>query len=294
MSMSIKIGTAPDSWGVWFPEDEYQMPWTKTMAEMEQAGYRGVELGPWGYFPNTYEKLKKALDKHSLDLVATTVGADFSSDQSVKDLLKTIDEIALLQKHFNQAAYVVLLPAMYTDLNTGEQTLPKELSDEEWVRVFANLQKVSDYVKDQYGLVAALHPHVECHIETEVEIEKVLNNTDIALCLDTGHHVYGGGEPVSFYEKHHERIPYVHVKDCDLNVKKEMEKKGWSFAEAVKHDIMCEPGRGGIDFKELFAVMDRCGYDGWVVVEQDLYPAPFDRPFRIARRTYDFLTGCLK
>ncbi len=289
----ISIGTAPDSWGVWFPDDSRQMPWQRAMDEMAEAGYTGVELGPWGYFPNERASLQSALDERGLSLVATTAGANFADDDSVAGLIATIDEICPLQLTFPGARFVVLLPQMYTDLMDGSQVLPATLTTAQLDRLYANIQRVSDYVRETYGLTAALHPHVECHIETEAEIEGVLENTTVALCLDTGHHVYGGGEPISFYNKHADRIPYIHVKDCDTEVQQRMRENGWSFAQAVKHDIMCEPGSGGIDFHRLFTAMRQNGYDGWVVVEHDLYPAPFDRPLPIARRTREFLLQCL-
>lgn len=288
--MTIRIGTAPDSWGVWFPENDRQTPWNRCMDEMQKAGYDGVELGPWGYFPNTYETLDPELKKHGLTLVATTVGGNFLDDSSVDGMLKAIDAMAPMQKKFPDAKYVVLLPAMYTDLMTGERTMPAQLTDEQWAIMCKNIIRVDRHVTDKHGLVATLHPHVECHIQTEEEIERVLDKTDVSLCLDTGHHIYGGGEPISFYANHHERIPYIHIKDCDMDVKNEMEAMGWSFAEAVVKGIMCEPGKGGIDFKKLFAVMNDASYDGWAVVEQDMYPVPsFDLPFAIAERTRKYL-----
>ena len=100
----------------------------------------------------------------------------------------------------------------------------------------------------------------------------------------------GGGEPIAFFKKHHARIPYIHIKDCDLAVKKAMDAAGWPFARAVTEGVMCEPGKGGIDFKTLFDAMLACGYVGWAVVEQDMYPLPsFDMPLEIARRTREYL-----
>lgn len=288
--MTIRVGTAPDSWGVWFPENEKQTPWRRCMDEMQKSGYDGVELGPWGYFPNTYETLAPELEKRRLELVATTVGGNFIDDASVKAMMKTIDGVAALQKRFPGAKYVVLLPEMYTDLMTGKQTMPAKLTGDQWQTLYKNVRDVDRYVRERHGLTATLHPHVECHIQTEEEIERVLENTDVALCLDTGHHIYGGGEPVSFFKKHASRIPYVHVKDCDMAVKRDMEANGWPFAEAVVRGIMCEPGRGGIDFSALFARMKDAGYSGWVVVEQDMYPVPsFDLPLEIAARTREYL-----
>ena len=283
--MSISVGIAPDSWGVWFPKHEKQTPWKRCMDEMAAAGYAGVELGPWGYLPNTVSELKEALDTRNLVLVAGTVGGDFLNDKSVDEMCRTIDEIAGLLNEFNEAKYIVLLPSMYTDLETGAPVMHKVLSSQEWGKYAANVQRAADHVAG-HGLVAAFHPHVDCHVETEEEIERLLADTNVGLCFDTGHHVYGGGEPISFYRKHAERIPYIHIKDCDLFVKKQMEQNGWSFAKAVTRGIMTEPGNGSIDFEQFYQALAETDYDGWVVVEQDLFPVTsFDIPYPIAKRT---------
>lgn len=282
--MAIQVGIAPDSWGVWFPNHEKQTPWSRCMDEMRQAGYDGVELGPWGYFPNTYPELKQALDARSLELVAGTVGGDFLNDASIDDMCRTIDEIAAVIMRFPQAKYIVLLPAMYTDLETGEFVMDPNLTDAQWATYCKNVQRAADRVAS-HGLIGAFHPHVDCHVQTEEQIERLLTDTDVQLCFDTGHHVYGGGEPIAFYKKHADRIPYIHIKDCDLAVKAKMDENKWSFAKAVTEDIMVEPGNGSIDFAKLHDALVEKGYDGWVVVEQDLFPVKsFDIPLPIAKR----------
>lgn len=282
--MAIQVGIAPDSWGVWFPNHEKQTPWSRCMDEMRQAGYDGVELGPWGYFPNTYPELKQALDARSLELVAGTVGGDFLNDASIDDMCRTIDEIAAVIMRFPQAKYIVLLPAMYTDLETGEFVMDPHLTDAQWATYCKNVQRAADRVAS-HGLIGAFHPHVDCHVQTEEQIERLLTDTDVQLCFDTGHHVYGGGEPIAFYKKHTDRIPYIHIKDCDLAIKAKMDENKWSFAKAVTEDIMVEPGNGSIDFAKLHDALVEKGYDGWVVVEQDLFPVKsFDIPLPIAKR----------
>ena len=289
--MTIQVGTAPDSWGVWFPDHSKQPPWERCMDEMQAAGYAGVELGPWGYFPNTHAELKEALDARNLTLVAGTVGGNFLSDDSVARMIATIDEMAAVITHFDDAKYIVLLPAMYTDLETGEFCMEPNLSDEAWATYCANVQKVADHVAT-HGLEGVFHPHVDCHVETEAEIERLLADTNVNLCFDTGHHVYGGGEPISFFKKHHTRMPYLHIKDCDLAVKAKMDEEKWSFAKAVIEDIMIEPGKGSIDMASLYQTLEEVGYDGWVVVEQDLFPVKsFDLPFEIAKRTRETLSA---
>lgn len=281
--MSIHVGIAPDSWGIWFPKHEKQIAWDRCMSEMKESGYDGIELGPWGYFPTDYSVLKKELDKRSLELVAGTAGGNFLDNASIDDLCKMIDEIANLLKHFSSAKYIVLLPSMYTDLETGKVVMNPNLSESEWKTYIANVQRAADHVS-KYGLIGVFHPHVDSHIQTEEQIEYLLSNTNVQLCLDTGHHVYGGGNPILFYNKHSSRIPYIHLKDCDLKVKAKMDKEKWSFAKAVTENIMVEPGKGSIDFAEFHKALLNKHYTGWTVVEQDLFPVKsFDIPLPIAK-----------
>ena len=59
--MSLTIGTAPDSWGVWFPSDPQQVSASTFLAEVAEAGYEAIELGPYGYLPTDPAELTEAL-----------------------------------------------------------------------------------------------------------------------------------------------------------------------------------------------------------------------------------------
>ena len=282
--MAIHVGIVSDSWGVWFPNHEKQPQWWRCLDEMKVAGYEGCEIGPWGYMPNDDPAvLKNALDARGLTLVGATVGGNFLDDSSVNEVCKTIDDIAVLLKNFPSAKYIVILPPMYTDLETGEIAMNPKLSDAEWKKYVSNVQRCADQAA-KLGFKGVFHPHVDSHVQTEAGIERFLNDTTVDLCFDTGHHVYGGGEPISFYKKHADRIPYIHIKDCDLAVKKKMDEQKWSFAKAVTEDIMVEPGKGSIDFKKFHEALVEMNYNGWCVVEQDLFPVKsFDLPLKLAK-----------
>lgn len=282
--MAIQVGIAPDSWGVWFPEHEKELPWWRCLDEMKIAGYEGCEIGPLGYMPNDEPAvLKNAIDARGLTLVGAIVGGNLLDDANVEEMCKTIDDIAALLKSFPSTKYIVLLPPMYTDLETDEITMNSNLSDEEWEKYTSNVQKCADRVAAN-GFVGVFHLHVDSHVQTEANIERFLNDTTVDLCFDTGHHVYGGGELISFYKKHADRIPYIHIKDCDLSVKKKMDEEKWSFARAVFEDIMVEPGKGSIDFKKFYEALVEKNYDGWCVVEQDLFPVKSsDLPLKLAK-----------
>ena len=281
--MSIRVGIAPDSWGVWFPEHEKQTPWWRCLDEMKVSGYAGCEIGPWGYMPNNDPKvLVHAMEARGLELVGATVGGNFLEEESVAQMIKDIDDISALLKAFPSAKYIVLLPPMYTDLETGVPVMESKLTDEQWATYCSNVQKCADRCAE-HGFQGLFHPHVDSHIQTEAEIDRFLADTTVDLCFDTGHHVYGGGEPISYYKKNAARIPYIHVKDCDLAVKAKMDENKWSFAKAVTEDIMVEPGKGSIDFAAFYQALVETGYDGWCVVEQDLFPVKsFDIPLEKA------------
>ncbi|MCY8234482.1 sugar phosphate isomerase/epimerase family protein [Priestia endophytica] len=287
--MEVKVGTAPDSWGVWFPENEKQIDWERCMNEMAESGYQGIELGPWGYLPNEYEKLKNELEKRNLELTATTLVGDLMSEEKTREMMDLLDEMAKLQLRFESAKYVVLIDDCYTDLFTGELVRPRTLNEAQWSNFVNNILKIRDYAKIQHGLEVVFHPHAQSHIETEEQIERLLDDTDINLCLDTGHHAYADGDPVAFMKKHHKRIPYLHVKSCDLKIREKMQRENWPFAKAVSNDIMCEPELGVVDMKAFVEVLESIDFKGWAIVEQDMYPAPFDKPFPIAKRTREYL-----
>lgn len=287
--MKVRVGSCPDSWGVWFPEHEKQTPWERCLKEMHEAGYAGTELGPTGYLPTNYEDLKAALDKYQLDLIGATLSGDMCSEEGVQTVLGMVDLLGPIQQKFSTAKYMVLFTDVYTDLETGELIHPASIDDEEW-KVFAgNIQRVSDYAKNKYGLMVVYHPHAQTYCESEEEIERLLKDTTVQLCLDTGHHVYGGGDPVNFFLKHYDRIPYLHLKDCNQELRDKIKKEGLSFTKAVSMGLMCEPGSGAVDFGDFYRAMQEVDYDGWVVVEQDMFPCPFEQPYPIAKRTREFL-----
>ncbi len=122
-------------------------------------------------------------------------------------------------------------------------------------------------------------------------MEALLDDTDstVPMVLDTGHHAYRGGDPVEFMRRHHERIPYLHVKNVDADVTNKVEEDGLSMVEAVAMGAFVEPGTGIVDFEAFLKALREVGYSGIVMVEQDMYPVPFDVPLPIARRTREYL-----
>ncbi|MXZ35317.1 MAG: TIM barrel protein [Acidobacteria bacterium] len=289
--MDVKIGSAPDSWGVWFPSDDKQIPWQRCLDEIAEAGYQWTELGPYGYLPTDRATLQDELSKRGLRASGTFAMGHLEDDEAWPGLEKQVlgagESLAYLG-----AEYLILIDDTYTNLWTGEATAPGKLDDEAWKRLVDRIHYVVDLVRERFGLQVVFHPHAETHVEYEDQIERLLSQTDperVVLCLDTGHHAYRGGDPISFLRRHHRRIPYLHLKSVRPDLQKKVAEENIPFAHAVGMDLFCEPSRGVVDFPALCRVLQEIDYNGYAIVEQDMYPAPFDKPLPIARRTREYL-----
>ncbi|MER3436250.1 MAG: hypothetical protein C4346_00670 [Chloroflexota bacterium] len=112
----------------------------------------------------------------------------------------------------------------------------------------------------EQGVAVAYHPHVACTIETEEEIDRLLNATQaLTLCLDASHIALVGEDPIAHLRKYRDRTSYVHLKD-------------WAKGKFV------ELGQGtlGIDFPAILRELDAMAFPGWVVIEMsrsDVSPA---------------------
>ena len=289
--MNIKIGSAPDSWGIWFPSDSKQTPWNRFMDEVAEAGYEWIELGPYGYLPTDLSTLRRELDRRKLGVTGTFLMKHLEDADAWPEIEQEVIRTGDLLKALG-AKFLVLIDDTYTDLFTGQATRSKGLDDTGWKTLIETTHKVADLAGQRFGLKTVFHPHTDTHVEYENQIEKFLEDTDpqrVHLCLDTGHHAYRGGDPVRFMRKHHQRIPYLHLKSIDREVQKRVEAENIPFAKAVATDMFCEPSKGGVDFAAFRDVLKEINYDGWGTVEQDMYPAPFDKPLPIAKRTREYL-----
>jgi inosose dehydratase len=291
--MNVKLATGPDSWGVWFASDERQPTWRRFLDEALEAGYDATELGPWGYLPTELDVLGTELEKRGLRLCGATSMVHLEDAEVWTQLGKEIDEICAVVRELG-VEFHILIDAPYDDLFTGELLRGTELDDESWKRLIETTQKAGDAVRDRWGMQLVFHPHADTHVEFEPQIERLLAETDpslVGLCLDVGHHAYCGGDPIAFLDRHRDRIPYLHFKSVDADLRDRVLRERIPFAKAVAMDVFTDPSRGAVDFVALKRVLDDIEYEGWAVVEHDMYPAPFEKPLPIAMRTRAYLAS---
>jgi inosose dehydratase len=283
----FRVGSAPDSWGVWFPRDPRQTPWTRFLDEIARAGYEWLELGPHGYLPADARSLRPELEARGLRLAGGTVGGPLHQRAELPAIRAQLLDVAQLAGALG-AGYVVFLPAMYRDLSDGRQLEPAELDADQWRALTEGAGHLARVLREETGMRFVFHPHAESHVETDDQIHRFLADTDperVGLCLDTGHVAYARGNAPRLLRQHAGRTWYVHLKAVDPGVLAQVEAERLSFADAVRRDVMCEPGLGVPALDDLAAALGALPAGTFVIVEQDLYPCDFDRPYPIAART---------
>ncbi|MGW0130431.1 sugar phosphate isomerase/epimerase family protein [Streptomyces sp. NPDC003299] len=291
----IRVGSAPDSWGVWFPDDPVQVPWRRFLDEVAEAGYEWIELGPYGYLPTDPARLTDEVNARGLKVSAGTVFTGLHRGPSVWESTREhVSQVAALTQAMG-ATHLVVIPSFWRDDKTAEILEPPELTAEQWAHLTKGMERLGHEVRETYGLDIVVHPHADTHIDTEAHVERFLDSTDselVNLCLDTGHYAYCGGDSVRLIEEYGERIGYLHLKQVDPEILAEVRAQEVPFGPAVQRGVMCEPPSGVPPLEPVLVAAQKLGVDLFAIVEQDMYPCEPDKPLPIAVRTRRFLRSC--
>jgi inosose dehydratase len=287
----LRLGSCPDSWGVWFPDDPSQTPWQRFLDELAVAGYEWLELGPYGYLPTDPARLRDEVNLRGLKVSGQAVFGGLHHPEKWPSDLEDARRVAELVTAMS-ASHVVLLPAEYRDLE-GKLLEPPELDSQAWRTLVTATSKLCRILSEEYGVTAVFHPHADSHVGTQAQVERFLQDTDpatVSLCLDTGHIAYYEGDNVELIRKYPDRIGYLHMKQADPAVLKQVKEEDLWFAEAVRRGAMCEPPQGVPAVEPLLDAVDRhLGGELFMIVEQDLYPCDPEDPLPIATRTFQYL-----
>ena len=175
-----------------------------------------------------------------------------------------------------KAPFLVLADAQGDVRNSISGRVPADgsagLTAAQWKNV-AKVVEEAAKVSSEFGLDLVFHPHVATYVETSEECERffdVTSHTGIGLCLDTGHCEFGGGDTVTEAAKFASVLRFLHIKDVDNKILAEARRKKLNFEQAIEEKVFTIIGQGSIDFPGLFRLLDKNGYSGWMVIEQDV------------------------
>ena len=265
------------------------------LEEIVSAAFTGTELGPFGYFPTDPEVLSKALQRFGLTMLSSFVPVPLTDPSRVEKVIGHVRRVGALLSSLG-AKLLVLSDCQTPQRREIAGRVPvdgsKSLALAQWKQVGAVIQKVEQAAAD-FGLRVVFHPHVATFVETPIEVENLFNAlaaTQVGLCLDTGHCVYGGGDPVEEARKYRSLLHYVHIKDIDAGILGEARRQKLNFEQAIGAGVFSRIGSGCIDFDGFFRFLAENNYSGWAIVEQDvIYGKALVPPMESMRASLSYL-----
>lgn len=284
----IRVGNAPCSWGlIGGYEATLETPYAQVLDEMAAAGYAGTELGDWGYLPTDPEQLSDDLARRDLAMIGGLVPVSLADrpahTAAVADALRTARLLAAVASAGAPSPLLVLADTIGSDpvrvRNAGRIAPEDGLTGEQWSVFGEGAGKIARAVRDETGLRTVFHHHCAGYVETPGETARLMELTDAAelgLCFDTGHWALGGGDVLEAFDRYRERIWHVHFKEYHAGVAAQMRSEGLNYFEGLANRVFHRPGTGDVDFPALLGAMRSSGYEGWVVVEDELPPGDGD------------------
>lgn len=266
----IRIGNAPVSYGafeVTVGQREGVPSATEVLDAVQAAGYAGIDLGPLGYL-GLGRSLRQALDSRGLLLtggyVEVDVSADDATSQGLAELAEVCDQFDAVSSGVDQ----VFLPRPTVALVGSPLAAAAEGEASRWARIERTIGELTGQCAKR-GYEACLHNEVGTQIAGQDSILRVLESTPVSLCLDTGHLVAAGGDPVAILDRWRDRVTHIHLKDTRPSA------SGRPFTDAMQlweGDVFCPLGAGDGHVDAVLDSLRSGGYSGWIVVEQDVLP----------------------
>jgi inosose dehydratase len=278
-----RVAGAPISWGVCeAPDWGHEIAADRVLSEMRELGLSATELGPTGYLGDDPDQVHERLAQYAMRVIGGFLPVPMHVEGvELEEAERSIRTLAAA------GSDVVVLAARSID---GSYDRKVALDDAEWTTLLGNLKRLQDLVQDS-GMVPTLHPHVGTAIEDRAAVLRLLESSDIALCLDTGHLVIGGTDPLELVRAAADRIAHVHLKDVRLSVASTV--RDTSYIDAVRRGLYAPLGDGDLDIAGMVGALESAGYNGWYVLEQDAAlpgdPAPGDGPVHDVARSIAFL-----
>ena len=262
---------------------------TQVLDQVAAAGYAGIDLGPVGYLGDG-ERLGELLAERGLGLAGAYVELPYSDPGALEDAVGELD--AILDVFDAVRSYLAGPPPRPTLADKGSKRramLPaRSVRDHSlgydadgWRRFAAGLATVLARCRDR-GYEPTFHPETGTHVEAPWEIERVLDVSDVGLCLETGHMMLGGGDPVAMLRDLGDRINHVHLKDARRSVMEGIVTDEAPVTEIWTREAFCELGHGDLDADAVLDGLRRISFGGWLVVEQDILPRSAERFARAA------------
>ncbi|MGW0809763.1 TIM barrel protein [Nonomuraea sp. NPDC002799] len=271
-----RIANAPVSFGV-FELSDAPPPLTadEMVRALAEAGYEGIDSGPIGYL-GTGSALADRLAGSGLLLAGGWVDLRYGDAAAFAGGLPAL-EAALDVFAAAPPAPEGFAPRPTLACSGSAERFARPggsvpgLPASEWPSYAARVQEAADRCRAR-GFEPAFHHHLGTYVETPEDVERLLELTDVRLCLDTGHLLLAGGDPVTALRAWAERIDHVHIKDGDTKILERALADGVDLRELMGRGGFAQLGEGELDLPGVARTLDETGYEGWIIIEQDTLP----------------------
>lgn len=292
MSSAITVANAPVSFGAFeitVGIDPLVPEPVELLDQVAGAGYAGIDLGPPGYLGNGSELAERLASRH-LGLAGGYLELPFSQPDALAGALPALEQLLDIFDSVGANEAPAPRPTLADAGSPGRAALPgraavdRSLGFDEagWARFADGVARAAARCRER-GYEPTFHHHTATFIEARWEIERLLELTDVGLCLDTGHLLLGRGDPVTALREWGSRINHVHLKDARLDVLEAIVAEGAPVEAIWRRRAFCRLGDGDVDIDGVLSGLRELGYQGWLVVEQDIIPSP-DEPLDQAAR----------
>ena len=288
LSFLERVAGAPISWGVCeVPGWGLELPVNRVLSEMRELGLSATELGSDGYLPTQPDELRKVCAAHDLEMIGGFVPLVLHDPAQREASLAAAERAAALMGGAGGSLFITAMVA------TFDWAPRYEIDADGWAHTAAMLAEVEEIVAG-FGMRQAIHPHLGTMIERPEDVKNVLDRSEVGWTFDMGHLMIGGYDPVEFLADARDRIVHVHLKDVHLDRAAPVFALEQSIMEGVQNGMFCPMGDGDVPVAEVVTELERTGYDGWYVLEQDAAitgaePAPGEGPKLDVLRSIEYL-----
>ncbi|WP_250563198.1 TIM barrel protein [Sphaerisporangium fuscum] len=288
MSGAMRIAAAPISWGVCeVPDWGHQLDRERVLGEMRALGLTATELGPDGFLPPSPGHRRELLDSYGLRGIGGFVPVVLHDPA-----YDPVPEARATFRSFAEGGVETVVLAAATGADGYDERPVLDIGG--WKTLLGNLGRLLDEA-EEFGRAVTLHPHVGTMIEKRDEVDRVLDGSAMPLCLDTGHLLIGGTDPLDLVSRAAARVAHVHLKDVDATLAEQVSAGKLGYTEAVRAAIYRPLGRGDVDVAGIVTRLGQAGYQGWYVMEQDVIlgeePPADGGPQEAVRESLAYLAG---
>ena len=291
--MKAKLGIAPIAWSNDdLPELGGETTLETCLTEAKQAGFNGVETG--GKFPKTSEKLGPILRDHKLYLASGWYSGTLLDNDLENEKDKVLQQLTLFRDLGASVLAYGETSGTIQNVRHAPLSTKRKIHREDFKEYGRKLTLFAEFCTD-FGVPISFHHHMGTAIETEEELDNLMNHTgeEVKLLFDTGHMIFAGGNSLNVINKHAKRINHVHTKDIRTEIVSKLDRDNESFLDAVLKGAFTVPGDGNINFRDVVETLARNNYEGWFIVEAEQDPAKAN-PFEYAKIGFNELVNCLK